>query len=185
MIGRDLTIIGSGLKIVGEDGKGYKSISFSYPVLDAPVMADIKKHVVDAGNSLSNEEEMQGVFYSRGLVISMILAEGIKTAQEMTGKAEISAADLRAGLENLNVTEERLAELGMTGMVPPFQTTCANHTGHSGGWMLEWDGEKFVKVSDHMMAEADMITPLEVEKAAEYAAANEPWAVSETCNVTN
>ncbi|KMK68700.1 ABC transporter substrate-binding protein [Puniceibacterium sp. IMCC21224] len=170
------------LKIVGEDGKGYKSISFSYPVLDAPVMADIKKHVVDAGDTLSNEEEMQGVFYSRGLVISMILAEGIKAAQDHTGKAEISPGDLRWGLENLNLTDERLAELGMTGMVPPFQTTCANHTGHSGGWMLEWDGAKFVKVSELMMAEADAITPLEAQEAAEYAVANEPWAVSETCD---
>ncbi|SNR32894.1 ABC transporter substrate-binding protein [Puniceibacterium sediminis] len=170
------------LKIVGADGKGYKSISFSYPVLDAPVMADIKKYVVDAGDSLSNEEEMQGVFYSRGLVISMILAEGIKAAQAHTGKAEISASDLRWGLENLNVTDAVLADLGMTGMVPPFQTTCANHTGHSGGWMLEWDGEKFVKVSDLLQAEAEVIQPLEAATAAEYATANAPWAVSETCN---
>ena len=170
------------LKIVGADGAGYKSISWSYPVLDAPVLADIKQHVVDAGDSMSNPEEMEGVFYNRGLVISMILAEGIKAAQEHTGNAEITAADLRWGLENLNITEERLAELGMTGMVPPFQTTCANHTGHSGGWMLEWDGEKFVKVSDLLMADAEVIQPLEVEKAAEYAEANAPWAVSETCD---
>ncbi|MGY9049701.1 ABC transporter permease [Puniceibacterium antarcticum] len=169
------------LKIVGEDGKGYKSISFSYPVLDAPLMADIQKYVVDEGKTLSNEEEMQGVFYSRGLVISMILAEGIKVAQEHAGTAEISPSDLRWGLENLNITEARLAELGMTGMVPPFQTTCANHTGHSGGWMLEWDGEKFQKVSDLLQAEAEVIAPLEAQMAAEYAAANEPWPVS-ACN---
>ena len=98
------------LKIVGADGAGYKSISWSYPVLDAPVLADIKQHVVDAGDSMSNPEEMEGVFYNRGLVISMILAEGIKAAQEHTGNAEITAADLRWGLENLNITEERLAD---------------------------------------------------------------------------
>ena len=48
------------LKIVGEDGKGYKSVSWSFPNPDAPVMADVKQHVVDAGKSQSNEEEMQG-----------------------------------------------------------------------------------------------------------------------------
>ncbi|MDU8911361.1 ABC transporter substrate-binding protein [Aestuariicoccus sp. MJ-SS9] len=170
------------LAIVGEDGKGYKSISWSFPVLDAPVLADIKTHVVDAGNSLSNETEMQGVFYNRGIVISMILAEGIRTAQEHTGNATITAADLRWGLENLNVTDERLAELGMTGMVPPFQTTCANHTGHSGGWMLEWDGAKFVKVSDHLMPESEAINALEQAKAAEYAEANAPWPTNESCD---
>ncbi|EAU44537.1 ABC transporter substrate-binding protein [Salipiger bermudensis] len=171
------------LKIVGEDGKGYKSVSWSFPNPDAPVMADVKQHVVDAGNSQSNEEEMQGVFYSRGLVISAILAEGIAVAQEHTGKAEISPADLRWGLENLNFTEERLEELGMTGMVPPFSTSCSNHTGHSGGWILEWDGAKFVKASDLIMPDSEAISELEMAKAQEYAEANAPWPVNEDCEM--
>lgn len=171
------------LKIVGEDGKGYKSVSWSFPNPDAPVMADVKQHVVDAGNSQSNEEEMQGVFYSRGLVISAILAEGIAVAQEHTGKAEISPADLRWGLENLNFTEERLEELGMTGMVPPFSTSCSNHTGHSGGWILEWDGAKFVKASDLIMPDSEAISKLEMAKAQEYAEANAPWPVNEDCEM--
>ena len=171
------------LKIVGEDGKGYKSVSWSFPNPDAPVMADVKQHVIDAGNSQTNEEEMQGVFYSRGLVISAILAEGIAVAQEHTGKAEISPADLRWGLENLNFTEERIEELGMTGMVPPFSTSCANHTGHSGGWILEWDGSKFVKASDLIMPDSEVISELEMAKAQEYAEANAPWPVNEDCEM--
>tara|TARA_Y100000815_G_scaffold177328_1_gene161485 strand:+ start:7710 stop:8993 length:1284 start_codon:yes stop_codon:yes gene_type:complete len=170
------------LDLVGEEGKGYKSISWSFPELDAPVMADIKKYVVDPGNSQSNEKEMQGVFYGRGLVISMILAEGIKAAQDHFGTAAIDATQLRWGLENLDVTEERLAELGMTGMVPPFKTSCSDHTGHSGGWMLEWDGAKFVKVSDLLKPETDAIAALEVEKAKEYADANAPWPMNDDCN---
>ena len=170
------------LALVGQDGAGYKSISWSFPVADAPVMSDIKEYVIDAGKSQTNDTEMQGVFYARGLVISMILAEGIRTAQDHFGTPNIEAEHLRWGLENLNVTEERLAELGMSGMVPPFQTTCANHTGHSGGWMLEWDGAKFVKVSDHLMPESDVIAALEAEKAAEYAAANAPWPTNEACD---
>ena len=171
------------LKIVGEDGKGYKSVSWSFSNPDAPVMADVKQHVIDAGNSQTNEEEMQGVFYSRGLVISAILAEGIAVAQEHTGKAEISPADLRWGLENLNFTEERIEELGMTGMVPPFSTSCANHTGHSGGWILEWDGSKFVKASDLIMPDSEVISELEMAKAQEYAEANAPWPVNEDCEM--
>jgi branched-chain amino acid transport system substrate-binding protein len=169
------------LALVGDSGKGYKSISFSFPDMDAPVMADIRKHVVDTGLSLSNETEMQGVFYARGIVISMILVEGIKTAQDHFGTAEIDATQLRWGLENLNVTEERLAELGMSGMVPPFSTSCSNHTGHSGGWMLEWDGAAFAKVSDHLMPNVDGYAALAAEKAAEYAEANAPWPINEAC----
>lgn len=169
------------LKIVGEDGKGYKSVSWSFPNPEAPIMADLQKYVVEPGNTQSNAEEMSGVFYSRGLVISMILGEGIRVAQEHAGKPEITPADLRWGLENLDITEERLEELGMAGMVPPFSTSCDNHTGHSGGWILEWDGEKFVKASDLIMPDSDMITPLEQKAAMEYADANQPWPVNEEC----
>lgn len=171
------------LKIVGEDGKGYKAISWSFPNADAPVIADIKTHVVDAGNSQSNEEEMSGVFYNRGIIISAILAEGIRVAQAHTGKADISAADLRWGLENIDMTEDRIAELGLDGMVPPFKTTCADHTGKSGGWMLEWDGAKFVKVSDHLTPNTDAYADLVAEKAKEYADANAPWPVNEDCGM--
>ncbi|MCC1492132.1 ABC transporter substrate-binding protein [Cognatishimia sp. F0-27] len=173
------------LKIVGEDGAGYKSISWSFPNMDAPVMAAIKEHVIDAGNTMSNEEEMQGVFYSRGVVISAILAEGIATAQAEYGTAEINAEQLRWGLENINMTEERISELGLDGMVPPFSTSCANHTGHSGGWMLEWDGEKFVKASDLLQADVAGYQALLAEKAAEYAESNAPWPTNESCSAMN
>ncbi|MDA7430489.1 ABC transporter substrate-binding protein [Primorskyibacter aestuariivivens] len=169
------------LKIVGEDGKGYKSISWSFPNPDAPVMADIQKHVVEAGNTQSNPEEMSGVFYSRGIVISAILAEGIAVAQEHFGTAEINASQLRWGLENINMTEERIAELGLDGMVPPFATSCSNHTGNSGGWMLEWDGSKFVKASDLLTPNTDAYAALVAEKAGEYATSNAPWPVNEEC----
>ncbi|MEL6607659.1 MAG: ABC transporter substrate-binding protein [Pseudomonadota bacterium] len=170
------------LRLVGEDGAGYKSISWSFPNPDAPVHADIKEHVVDAGKSLSNAEEMGGVFYNRGLVMSMILAEGIRTAQEEYGTGMIDAGQLRWGLENLNITDARLEELGMSGMVPAFSTSCANHTGHAGGWMLQWDGEKFVKASDQLTPRVDAYAGLLADSAADYAAANAPWAMNEDCN---
>jgi len=169
------------LATVGESGTGYRSISWSAPQPDAPVMADIRKLVFDAGDSLAAEDELNSVFYQRGLVISMILAEGIKTAQDNFDAAEIDASQLRWGLENINLTDERLAELGMTGMVPPFATSCANHTGHSGGWMLQWDGAQFVPASGHLMPDSETIASLEGPAAAEYAEANAPWPVNEDC----
>jgi branched-chain amino acid transport system substrate-binding protein len=167
------------LQLVGEEGKGYRAISWSLPNPDAPVMQAIKEHVGDA--SLADAEEMGEVFYGRGVIISAILAEGIRVAQEMHGKADIGPAELRDGLANLNFTSERIDELGLTGMMAPFSTSCADHTGHSGGWMIEWDGEKFVQASELLTADADAIAPLVAEKAAEYAAANAPWPVNEAC----
>ncbi|SMX38331.1 ABC transporter substrate-binding protein [Maliponia aquimaris] len=173
------------LALVGADGKGYKSISWSFPNPDAPVMQDIRTHVIDAGLSKTDATESSGVFYSRGIVISAILSEAVRVAQAQYGTAEINAEQLRWGLENLDMTAERIDELGLTGMLPPFKTSCANHTGHSGGWMLEWDGEKFVKVSDLLTANVDSYRALAAEKAKEYADANAPWPVNEACDATN
>jgi branched-chain amino acid transport system substrate-binding protein len=168
------------LKLLGEEGTGYRSISWSLPQPDAPIMADLKEHVYDAGNSQA--EDVNSVFYQRGLVISMILAEGIRTAQEMHGASEIDGPMLRDGLANLNITEDRLAELGMSGMVAPFSTSCANHTGSAGAWMLRWDGERFVQDSDLLSADAALIAPLVEEAAAKYASDNAPWPVDEGCD---
>lgn len=169
------------LQAVGDAGKGYRSISYSMPKPNSPVMADIRKHVFDAGNSLASEEELNEVFYQRGIVISMILAEGIAAAQTHFETPKINAEQLRWGLENINITEERLTELGMSGMVAPFSTSCADHTGHSGGWMLQWNGTEFVQASDHLTPDSAVIAALETAKAAEYAEANAPWPVNEEC----
>ncbi len=173
------------MKLVGEAGKGYRSISWNVPVPDAPVMQDIKKHVVDAGQSLINqaEGEFDWVFYQRGVLISMILTEGVKAAQANFNTKVINADQLRWGLENLNIDEAKLKELGMEGMIVPFKTTCADHTGHGGAFMLEWDGAKFVKASELIKPDRDAIVPLEAEKAKEYAAANAPWPVNEECKM--
>jgi branched-chain amino acid transport system substrate-binding protein len=168
---------------LGEEAKGYKSISWSVPVPDAPVMADIRKYVVDAGKSLVSDpaKDVDKVFYQRGMLISMFLVEGIRAAQDHFDTREVNAEQLRWGLENLKIDEAKLTELGMSGMVVPFSTSCDNHTGHGGGWMLEWDGAKFVKVSDLLQADRDVIAPLEAAKAKEYAEANAPWAMNEAC----
>ncbi|MGI6856560.1 ABC transporter substrate-binding protein [Mesorhizobium sp. 1B3] len=171
------------LKLVGDAGKGYRSVSWSLPNSDAPVMKDIKKYVVDAGKSLINtgEGEFDSVFYQRGVLISMMLAEGVKAAQDHFDTKVVNAEQLRWGLENLKLDESKLKELGAEGMIPPFSTSCANHTGHAGAWMLEWDGKKFVKVSELLTADRADIDALVATKAKEYADANQPWPVNEEC----
>ncbi len=171
------------MKIAGEAAKGYRSISWSLPNSQAPVMQDIKKHVVDAGKSMIDQAggEFDWVFYQRGVLISAMLAEGVKVAQEHFDAKVINAEQLRWGLENLKFDEARIAELGLEGMIPPFSTSCADHTGHSGGWMVEWDGAKFNKVSELLTADRAAIDPLVETAAKDYAAANAPWPISEEC----
>lgn len=170
------------LKLVGEQGKGYRALTWNVPNADAPIMADLRKHVVDAGKSQVNKDsgEFEGTAYHRGIMMSVILAEAVKAAQAHAGKPMITREDLRWGLENVNIDEARLKELGAEGMMGAFKTSCANHTGNAGAWMVEWDGAKFVKVSDMLTADRAEIDPLVAKASAEYAGANQPWE-TQTC----
>lgn len=169
------------LKTVGEAGKGYRSISWNVPNSESKVMQDVKKHVVDAGKSLLPPNEFDYVFYQRGIVISMFAIEAVKAAQAHFNTQAVNAEQLRWGLENLKLDEAALEELGFTGMVGPFSTSCSNHTGSAGAWMLEWDGAKFNRVSDLLKADQDMIAPLVESGAKAYAESNAPWPVNEEC----
>lgn len=175
----------SDLKLVGEAGKGYRAISWSVPNSESPVMQDIRQYVVEAGKSLINQEEgeFDWVFYQRGITMSMMLVEAIKAAQENFDVQKVDAEQVRWGLENLVIDEAKLEELGMTGMIVPFTTTCADHTGHGGGWMLEWDGTRFVKSSELLGPDRAVIEPLEEAEAQKYAEANAPWPSSEACQM--
>ena len=171
------------LKLVGEKGKGYRSVSFSFPNSESKVMQDVKKYVVDAGKSKIDQAggEFETVFYQRGIVLSAIMVEAATAAQKKFDTKMLDAEQFRWGLENVNFTEARLKEIGLDGMVVPFSTSCKDHTGHGGGWMLEWDGAKFVKASDTIVqADRATIDELAKVKAKEYADANQPWS-TQTC----
>ena len=121
--------------------------------------------------------------HQRGVLISMFTVEAIKAAQANFDTKVVNAEQLRWGFENLKIDDAKLAEIGMTGMVPPFATSCSNHAGHSGAWMLEWDGTKFVKVSDLLKANQEEIEPLVEAEAKKYAEANAPWPINEECKM--
>ena len=56
-------------------------------VRNPPMMADLKTHVLDKG--LSSAEDPNSVFYQRGLVMSMFLAEGIAAAVQHIGQQRL------------------------------------------------------------------------------------------------
>ncbi|MBB6468242.1 branched-chain amino acid transport system substrate-binding protein [Aminobacter lissarensis] len=169
------------LKLVGEAAKGYRALSWNLPALDAEVIKDIRKYVVDAGKSQTPLEALDKVFYQRGVLISMLSAEAIKVAQEHFDKRLINGEQMRWGLENLKLDSDRLAALGMAGMIGPFATSCASHAGNGSAWLLQWDGAKFVRASHPLTADREMIAPLVDQQAGKFAAAHTPWPLNDAC----
>ena len=116
--------------------------------------ADIKKHVGAKGKQLGKEDFGQ-VLYNRGMINAMLGVEAIRAAQAKFGNKPLTGEQVRWGLENLNLTAERIKALGLEGMLRPIKTTCADHEGARDGRVQQWDGKAWKVISDWYTARAD------------------------------
>ncbi|WP_374629498.1 ABC transporter substrate-binding protein [Pannonibacter indicus] len=166
----------------GAGAKGYKALNISGLGTDYPALADIRKLVVDARKSQTTEANFGNVLYNRGVLNSVLMAEAIRTAQEKTGKTVLTGEDVRIGLESLNITAERLEEIGLAGFAHPMKVTCEDHAGSHPVYIQEWDGTKWVKATDWIEPMKDVVRPLLEAAAKEYTEKNAPWpARTEPC----
>jgi branched-chain amino acid transport system substrate-binding protein len=159
----------------GAEAKGYKSLNFHGSGANFPVIQDIVKHVVDKGLSKFPKDRIGENLYNRGVYNAMLIAEGIRTAQQVTGKKVITGVEMREGLEAMNITEARLKEMGMEGFAAPVRVSCTDHNGHHKVFISEWDGTKYVKGSDWMEPLKEEVRPLIEAAAKEYAEKNAGW----------
>ncbi|HIJ20150.1 MAG TPA: hypothetical protein HPP58_03790 [Deltaproteobacteria bacterium] len=56
----------------------------------------------------------------------------------------LNSEEIRWGFENLNITKERIKEIGAEGFMEPLKITCADHEGGGNVFFQQWDGEKWV-----------------------------------------
>ncbi|MCF6316834.1 MAG: ABC transporter substrate-binding protein [Marinosulfonomonas sp.] len=158
----------------GDASNGYKAITFHNVGSDFPVFADIQKYVVDTGKAAGAGDQIGTVLYNRGLYAAMLAAEATRTAQEMTGNAQITASDMRNGMEALEITEERMTELGMPNFGPSFKVSCENHGGPGTGAVSQWDAsaKTWSLITDFGPSDMDVINALIMEDSMAYAAEN-------------
>ena len=166
---------------VGETGKGYLAANFTGIGTDFPALQDVLTHVVDKGQSkTASRDDVGNVLYNRGLFNAVVLAEAIRVAQEMTGKSVIDGADMREGLENIDLSEERLAELGLEGFSGPVKGSCEDHEGAGAVFIQQWTGSDWERVSDFIEPMNDVVRPM-LEKAAEEYVADKPDFEGQSC----
>jgi branched-chain amino acid transport system substrate-binding protein len=159
----------------GEAAKGYLSLNFNAVGPNFPAIQDIVKDVIDKGNSQTPKSEVGENFYNRGVMNAVVVAEAIRNAQKITGKKDITGPEMRRGLETLNITEARWAAIGLPGFAAPIHVTCDDHNGHGSAYMQQWDGKKWVKVSDWIAPMKDKVVPLTDQAAADYVKKNAGW----------
>ena len=167
----------------GAAAKGFKTLNWHAVGANFPVVQDVKKYVVDKSITQTDKAHLGEVLYNRGIYNSMLIAEAIRNAQKITGKKVVTGEDVRRGLETLDVDKARLKEIGMEGFTDPVKLTCADHNGHFAAFMQEWDGTKWVKISEPIKPMSDKVGPLLTAAAKEYVDKNSGWPKrTETCD---
>ncbi|WP_439110175.1 ABC transporter substrate-binding protein [Lentibacter sp.] len=158
----------------GDAANGYKSVTFHAVGDDFPIFDDIKTHVVDKGLAAGAGDQVGTVVYNRGMYAAMLAAEAARKAQEIHGTAQITAAMMRDGMEALEITEERMTELGMPNFGPSFAVSCENHGGPGLGAITQWDAsaKEWSMISDFVESDMDVILPLITEDSEAFAAEN-------------
>jgi len=151
----------------GDGAKGYKSMTFSAPGSKFKLHEDIYKHVYDKGKGAYGTDKSRTgeVLYNRMLINAMFNVEAIRTAMGKYGNKVPTGEQVRWGFENLNLTEQRLEQLGMKGLIRPVRVTCENHEGNGLAAVQQWDGKEWKIVSDWIEPMRDVVRP-KLEAAA-------------------
>ncbi|MEP2534342.1 ABC transporter substrate-binding protein [Shimia sp.] len=164
----------------GEKANGYKALTFHNVGRDFPVFDDIQKHVVDAGKAAGAGDQVGNVLYNRGMYAAMLAAEAVKTAQDLHGTKDITAGQMRDGMEALSMDEAKMTALGMPNFGPAFNVSCENHGGPGLVGVTQWDAssQTWSMISDYKPTDTDVIGGLIAEDSSAYAAENN---IAESC----
>jgi branched-chain amino acid transport system substrate-binding protein len=106
---------------------------------------------------------------------AVIVAEAIRAAQQLSGKKLVTGEDVRRGMETLNITDARWKELGFPDFAGAIHLSCADHNGHTGTYLVRWDGTRWKKASDWIQPIKEKVVPLIDGAAEDYAKANAGW----------
>ena len=158
----------------GMAANGYKSLAMHAPGSDYGIYDQLKQHIYDKGKSAGAGDQIGSVLYNRALYIAFLTHMAIEKAQEVTGVADISQADMIKGMEALNITDALMAEHGLAGFAPSFSVSCENHGGGGLGAVQQWDAaaKTWTLISDFIEADMELIAPLITEDSEAFAKEN-------------
>jgi branched-chain amino acid transport system substrate-binding protein len=152
----------------GDQAVGYKALMLQHPAGKFKVHEDLEKFVISKGKGAGKDDFAQ-VLYNRGIINSMLGTEAVRTAQGKFGNKPLTGEQIRWGFENLNLTADRLKELGFDGMLKPIKFSCQDHQGADQARLQQWDGKQWKIISDFYTADDSVLAPMVKETAAKYA----------------
>ena len=162
--GAEEDVIPAGKAAVGYVAAGFHPSGKNFPLID-----EIFEHVHGAGKGNISPQRVGTIYYNRGLVAGILTIESMRTAQAKFGNIVLSGEEMRWGIENLDLTAERIKELGAEGLMAPLKITCADHEGGGPVKFSRWNGDAWEEVSDWIQTDRELTSPLIMASSSQYA----------------
>ncbi len=154
----------------GEAAIGYISALINPAGKEFPVIQDIEKFLYAKGlGNMTDQSRIGTVLYNRGVMTGIITVEAIRTAQGKYGKKPLTGEQIRWGLENLNLDDKRIAELGATGLIQPLKVSCADHEGGGAVKFQQWDGKQWKVITGWIQPDKKLVRDMVEASSAKYA----------------
>ncbi|HMM71991.1 MAG TPA: ABC transporter substrate-binding protein [Rhodocyclaceae bacterium] len=151
--------------------KGLIATSLGPSGTNYPVMQEIQKRYYGGGKKghIDDPKRVGSAYYNRGIVHAIIVTEAIRKAQEKFGKRPLNGEEIQWGLEHLTLDSNRIKQLGAAGLVQPLKFSCKDHEGGGAVKFTQWDGKKWVAISDWIYGDPGLVRPIVEEAAMKYA----------------
>jgi branched-chain amino acid transport system substrate-binding protein len=153
----------------GDAAIGYKGANFHGVGANWPTHAEILKTVYGGDMLLAANAKFGESLYNRGMMNAIFSTEAMRTAMGKFGNKALNGEEMRWGLENLDLTAQRLKELGLEDFTNPIKISCRDHETSGPVRIQQWDGNKWIFVSDWIEPMADVVRPMIEKAAAAYA----------------
>ena len=159
----------------GDGAKGFRELNWHAVGTAFPAIQDILKTVVEKNMSQAQTGQgRRGPLQPRHLQLGADRRRHPQRAGADRPKA-VTGEDVRRGLEAIDIDAARWKALGLDGFARPIALSCADHNGHRPAFLQEWDGTKWVKVTEPITPMTDRVKPLLDAAARDYAEKNTGW----------
>ena len=141
----------SDMDVVGRAAaKGVMKIEPCVGGREPKVIKDILAEVVGKGKGAGPEAKVGTGYYNYGVQMASLIAEGVRMAAQKAPNGPVTGPWLNAGLTAIK---------GFTaeGLLPPTTITPDDHQGGGMGRIAQWDGNKFVPITDWFTANQDVV----------------------------
>lgn len=141
----------SDMDVVGRAAaKGVMKIEPCVGGREPKIIKDILAEVVGKGKGAGPEAKVGTGYYNYGVQMASLIAEGVRMAAQKAPNGPVTGPWLNAGLTSIkNFTAE--------GLLPPTTITPDDHQGGGMGRVAQWDGNKFVPITDWFTANQDVV----------------------------